>query len=438
MHKVKKEGCRMKKEKREKRSFTACGWLLALCWLIYTCSLIGKVNYAANITQVESFYGVSHADAGMVSTFYFFAYGAGQIFNGVFCKKYNLKYTIFGSMLVSGEINLAIALLPSGYFSLIKWLWLVNGVALSVLWPSLIRFLSESLPRSKMSRASVVMGTTTATGTFLIYGLSSVYALFDLFKLAFYTAAVAMPAAGILWLCVYTPLQKKALEETAKEEALEQANAPVAPAKTPQKGEKIPRELLLTIVLLGLFAVATNFIKDGLTTWVPSILKSSFGFSDSLSIMLTLFLPIVSIFGNIFAVTLYRRLGNFVLLCGVLFLAAGALIGGVIGFLSVGLAVFTLIAFALTSFCASSSNSTITSIFPLYMKGKVNSGLLAGVLNGCCYVGSTISSYGLGLVADNWGWTTVFRLLFAVCVAVVVTALVYGVCKGTIKKKKTE
>lgn len=67
-------------------------WLLFLCWLVYTVSLLGKVNYAANITQIESFYKVSHADAGMASTFYFFAYGIGQVVNGLLCKKYNLKY----------------------------------------------------------------------------------------------------------------------------------------------------------------------------------------------------------------------------------------------------------------------------------------------------------------------------------------------------------
>lgn len=417
------------------RNATAGGLLLMLCWLVYTCSLIGKVNYAANITQVESFYQISHADAGMVSTFYFFAYGAGQIFNGVFCKKYNLKYVVFGSLLVSALVNLSIGLLPNGQFGFIKWLWLINGIALSVLWPCLIRLLSETLPRSKMARASVVLGTTTATGTFLIYGLSSVYAIFSAFKLAFYTAAIIMPAVALLWLFSYSVLTKKALAETAIEEENVEKTETVSPVQTAQR-DKMPRDLLVTVVLLGVFAVATNFVKDGLTTWVPSILKSSFGFTDSLSIMLTLFLPVVSIFGNVFALKMYGKTKNFVFSCGLLFLGAGALIGVVIGCLRIQLAVFTLIAFALTSFCAGSSNSTITSIFPLQMKGKINSGLVAGVLNGCCYVGSTISSYGLGLVADKWGWTTVFWLLFAVCVGVVAISSVYGIYNGFKKRKR--
>ena len=89
----------------------------------------------------------------------------------------------------------------------------------------------------------------------------------------------------------------------------------------------------------------------------------------------------------------------------------------------------TLVCFAIVSMFISSSNSVITSIFPLFMKGKVNSGLIAGILNGFCYLGSMISSYGLGAIADDWGWSVVFWVLFAICVLVVAIACIYGICK---------
>ena len=69
------------------------------------------------------------------------------------------------------------------------------------------------------------------------------------------------------------------------------------------------------------------------------------------------------------------------------------------------------------------------------MKGKVNSGLVAGLLNGFCYLGSTLSSYGLGLIADNFGWSAVFWVLLAVCSLVCVGAVAYLTIKKTIKKK---
>ena len=55
-------------DKKNKRA----ALLIILCWLVYTCSYIGKLGYNANITQIETLFGVTHAEAGMVSTFFFF------------------------------------------------------------------------------------------------------------------------------------------------------------------------------------------------------------------------------------------------------------------------------------------------------------------------------------------------------------------------------
>jgi sugar phosphate permease len=81
-----------------------------------------------------------------------------------------------------------------------------------------------------------------------------------------------------------------------------------------------------------------------------------------------------------------------------------------------------------------SSNTLITSLFPMEMKGKINSGLIAGVLNGFCYVGSTLSTYGLGAIADAftdkeakyYGWNEVFWTIFAICIVVSAAAVVYA------------
>ena len=69
--------------------------LILLCWLVYTCSYMGKVNYSANINPIMDFYKIDHSTAGLVSTFFFFSYGVGQVVNGLFCKKYNLKWIVF-------------------------------------------------------------------------------------------------------------------------------------------------------------------------------------------------------------------------------------------------------------------------------------------------------------------------------------------------------
>ena len=410
-----------------KKKLSASITLILLCWLVYACSYIGKVNYSANINQVMEFYNVDHSSAGLASTFFFFAYGAGQVVNGLFCKKYNLKWMIFSSLVLSGLINLIVGI--TNNFAIIKYLWLFNGFAMSILWPSLIRLLSESLDKSVMPKASMIMGTTVATGTFLVYSLSALFVKIN-FKLSFYLPACIFFVVACVWLFSCSSLIAKAKGEN-KEDEPQIAN--VAEKKDVNYNKML---IMLSICTLAIYGVATNLIKDGLTTWVPSILKEQYDLGSSLSIILTLALPVVSIFANAFAIKIHSKIPDFVLQCAITFLCAGLIIGGVIAGLSLNQFIITLIGFTLVCFLVSSCNSLITSIFPLFMKGKVNSGLIAGILNGFCYLGSTISSYGLGEIADNFGWTMVFWVLLCVCVFVCVVATVYLLLRNRIDKNK--
>ena len=409
-----------------KKGTKASVMLMWLCWLIYACSYMGKVNYAANINEVMAFYQVNHSTAGLASTFFFFAYAIGQVVNGLLCKKYNLKWMIFLSLMVSGVINFIVGI--SSSFNVVKYLWLLNGFSMSILWPSLIRTLSENVSKKNMSKASVVMGTTVATGTFLIYALSALFVKLD-FKISFVMPACIFFAVAFLWLFAFSGIVKKARAESDEEEI-------EAVAQSAGKAEPFNKSvLLLTIVMLAIYGVATNLIKDGLTTWVPSILKEQYQLDNSFSIILTLALPAVAMFANYFAVNVHKKIPDYVMQSAMVFLLSGIIIAAVIGGLSLNQFVLTLIGFTLVCFLVSSSNSMITSIFPLFMKGKVNSGLIAGILNGFCYLGSTISSYGLGLIADEFGWTAVFWVLLSVCAVVCVGAVIYLLIKKIIVKK---
>jgi len=409
-------------EKSKKRAVWALIWL---CWLPYAASYVGKVNYAANINQVMEYYSVDHAQAGLVSTFLFFSYGIGQFINGFLCKKYNIRWMIFLSLTVSGAANLAVAFTPS--FAVVKYLWLINGLALSILWATTVRLLTETLSKRDMAKATLVMGTTVASGTLAIYGLSAIFTVFDAFKLAFAVAGVLLPAVAVLWAVALPGVTRRAKAASLEYEA-EDAQKGSTPTET--QNASSGAALYIMIAVLAIFAVAVNLINDGLKTWVPSIMKETYGLGDSLSIVLSLALPLVAIFSNVFSVWMHEKFPNFVLQCGISFAGAALVMGIVIAGLSLGQFATTLLGFAAVCFLIASCNNLITGVFPLFMKDKINSGRIAGVLNGFCYLGSTISSYGLGVIADNGGWNAVFYLLLGVCLAIVLIAAVYLACVG--------
>ena len=399
--------------KGDRKHFDETTLLIALCWLVYTCSYLGKLGYNANITQIETSYSVSHSTAGMVSTFFFFAYGIGQIFNGIFCKKYNIRFVVFGSLLISSVMNILVAV--SKDFACIKYFWLVNGVALSILWPSLIRLLSEMLDKASIGRAVVVMGTTVASGTFLVYGLSALFVARLSYTVMFFVAGILLPLIAIIWFFAYPKLTKK--QESGQEQCSQE--------ETAKNGRN--SAFWLSVCALAVFAIIDNLVKDGLTTWVPMILKETYILPDYISILLTMILPILAIFGTGVAITLHKKIKDFVGLSSLMFFAAALLIGLVIVCLPTGLVPITLGSFGLVSCLMAGVNNIVTSMAPLYWKEKVNSGLLAGILDGFCYLGSTLSAYGLGFVAEKGGWIAVFILLLSLCALPVLIAICYGV-----------
>lgn len=396
---------------RSKSNKNAALFLILMGWLVYTVSCMLKLSYAANITQILDHYNITKADAGLVSSLFALTYGIGQFVNGFLCKKYNIKWMLFASLFISGLINFFIAISPS--FEPIKYLWLINGFVMSVLWPTLVRMLSESLPQRDLSKSSVIMGTTTATGTLIVYGLSSYFATMSNFKLAFYTTSIASIAAAFICILGYNRFVSRARKVREEEGYIK---IPDDPVKDP-KHTGIEKHIFhISIGVICFYAICSNLIKDGITTWVPSILKEEFSMTDSLAILLTLFMPMISIFGNAFALTVHKRIPDYTTHCFTFFMLMAVFITIIIGSLSLKSVFLVLAGLTVSCFFASSLNSLLTSIFPMFMRGKIDSGKFAGILNGCCYFGSVISSYGLGYIAEHFGWTMVFIFLIAFCI----------------------
>lgn len=402
--------------------------LIVACWLVYTASYLGKYCYSCNLNGIIGYYGVSHADAGLVSTMFFFAYGAGQIINGILCRKYNARFIITFSLLVSAAINLVVFFLPS--FFTLKYLWLLNGFSLSFLWSVLSTVLSRCLSDENLKKAVVIMSMSTPVGTFIAYLLGALFTKVNFFNLSFLTGSIALFAIGVIWFFSYGKLTSgktygKSGETSAKSGETVATNEVL---HTDENYSAEKRNAMVTLVFLGVFAVINNLVKDGLSTWMPSVLKEKYDLSESGSIALSLALPFLSVFAAFVATKLNDKVKSFVFTAVILF-AVSALLMPIIIWGDFGGFILPLCVFALIALLMSAVNSVVTTMAPMYMRNFFFSGTLAGILNGCCYLGSTISSYGLGKIADELSWNAVFIIIFAFCIAAVVLGGAYFIRK---------
>ena len=392
--------------------------LIVIACLVYSFAYTGRYSYNANIAPIMAFYNVTRAEAGLTGTFFFFAYGAGQLIHAIFCRFYPRKYIIPGVLGVSAILNIAVFCgVP---FGAIKYLWLLNGICQSVLWPTLVLVLSDTMDSVMMKRAVFAMSLTVVIGTVISYGGSAIFNLFDLFRGAFLLGAVLMVAIGIAWLIGYDTL-------TLENAGLAEAHAASSEATTAGGGSRkraANGALIGLFAVCGLFMAVDNFVKDGLNTWTPVILKERFGVGDSLSIVLTVALPFCGVFGAMLALRMNRKISDFRALSGSLLLLLSVCICGILLSMKLESMVLTVAFLGVVSCFAHGINSIMTSIMPFAMRDKVNPGFLAGLMNSAGYVGSTASAYGLGVIADRTDWNTVmYILLFA---SVGVTLLAWG------------
>ena len=404
--------------------------LIVIACLVYSFAYTGRYSYNANIAPIMAFYNVTRAEAGLTGTFFFFAYGAGQLIHAIFCRFYPRKYIIPGVLGVSAILNIAVFCgVP---FGAIKYLWLLNGICQSVLWPTLVLVLSDTMDSVMMKQAVFAMSLTVVIGTVISYGGSAIFNLFDLFRGAFLLGAVLMVAIGIAWLIGYDTL-------TLENAGLAEAHAANSEATTAGGGSRkraANGALIGLFVVCGLFMAVDNFVKDGLNTWTPVILKERFGVGDSLSIVLTVALPFCGVFGAMLALRMNRKIRDFRALSGSLLLLLSVCICGILLSMKLESMVLTVVFLGVVSCFAHGINSIMTSIMPFAMRDKVNPGFLAGLMNSAGYVGSTASAYGLGVIADRTDWNTVmYILLFA---SVGVTLLAWGtVLLGHLRKRRT-
>ena len=98
----------------------------------------------------------------------------------------------------------------------------------------------------------------------------------------------------MLWFFGMSTIQKSKKEAKTEEK------------KASQKLKLTP-VFVISILVILISAVTNGFIKDGVTTWVPSILKEEFGVPASLSIIVTLLLPVLSIFGASLVKILHKK-----------------------------------------------------------------------------------------------------------------------------------
>ena len=396
-------------------------FLILLSCLTYSTAYIGRLCYGANLISIRGEFGVDQAIAGTVSSFYFFSYAAGQLINAFIAKYCNPKYTVTFAMIVSALCNLGIALSPS--IEPMKYIWLVNGLAQSMLWCNILNIQSRYLASKDIGRCIIWNCMTYSIGTFISYGISALLNEIGIsWRAVFLFAFASVFTVGLTWFFGVRRTEYRfhhdgaEIEEEPKKEVASPVNTPMGKVKlfTPY--------FIFVFIFACVGAACSVFIRDGVVTWLPSILENDFGLKESLSILLTMILPEISLLGAFLVKWLKKHLRSHLFLESLLFAVSGIAVFSIVLLYPLKNAVLTLFFFAVMYLMVCGIVNVTTSLIPFSIRKYGNVGSISALLDACCYAGAVCSTYAFGAIADNSGWKAV--ILIAALVAIVSAAVV--------------
>lgn len=378
---------------------------IAACWMAYSFSYIGRLNFSASMADMTSSGVLLKSQAGAVTTGFFICYGCGQFLSGMLGDRINPRYLVFAGLVCSSLINFGIAMGPPLWFMIV--LWSLNGFAQSLLWAPICKIVSDRVSSNRRQKACTALATTMAGGTLMAYILSAVLINAFGWKAAFISGSSATLLAAVTWIIVTTKIEHDADKNGVEEDIV---------AVHEDDGEEVPHEEIPTnlwqllcvsgLTILALVGGVQGVLKDCMSTWVPTFIEDMFNMGSVISILTGAFLPIFGFFGPIFTNKLMMKTRDELSSLFILFLISSGCLAMLALFGRFSIAI-SIVALALTYACSLGQNMILIGTLPMYFSklGKVST--ITGTMNALCYVTTAAVSWIVGVLVDRTGWTIV-------------------------------
>lgn len=260
------------------------GKMFWLCAITYIIALFGRMSYSAVMVALIANGSMDEAQAGLIGTALFVVYGVSQIFSGLIGDRISPKKMIFVGLIGSGILNLIMGL--TGQYAVMLVVWALNGLFQSTMWSPIARIFAEQMPPDERKKCCNNIAVTYPLATILAYVLATVLLTAWNWRGVFLLAGGMIIITGINWMIRMSWFEKQ-IETSDEIEVIE-----LQPKQT-QKKENILRLLLLSgIVLATIPAMTHGMLRDGIQTWLPTLMTQNFHFGTSASVALDIIIPV--------------------------------------------------------------------------------------------------------------------------------------------------
>ena len=378
----------------EKSKITKMMLILAVVYMI---SYMTRVNFGGLISEIVRAEGLEKSLVSICVTALFATYGTGQLFSGLLGERIQPKKLIAVGLVTSAAMNVLVTVCSSPYQMAV--VWGVNGIAQSFMWPPLVKLMTELFDEQDYKTAIVRVSWGSSAGTAAIYVLGSL--LIGSFS-EVYVFGKSMGWRSVFLLCAVLAFSMVfVVVKTCPE--IENS---LVPEKTESGKTKKPRgKIPFFMIFIMIAIVLIGTLRDGVTTWTPSLISETFGLPTEHSILTGVLIPVFGMisFWVVNAINSKEKFKNELFLSTLIFITGSAAAALLAVFnakspiLSVGLAAFLI-------GCMHGVNMLLVCIVPSRFKKYGNVSFVSGLLNFCTYVGSASATYGIAKIVEKSDW----------------------------------
>ncbi len=382
--------------------------IVTLCTIAYFASYFSRKTFAVVMVDMLEKEVIDRGVAGMVGTALFVFYGLGQLISGYLGDKISPKYLMFSGLMISAVCNLLLPLCENQY--LMIPIWAVNGFAQALLWPPIVRILSDNLSHEKYVTANLIVTCGAHVSTIILYLYAPICILFMSWESVFFTSTIFSVIVGIIFIIAMSFAvsgDKKKADSDASVSTI--------------SGEPLFSVFKRSgVLMIFVCIIAMGFLRDGIESWLPTLYSEAFGRDSSESILVSVALPIFSII-SLFAVRIVHKgkvFNNEARGAGILFALSVVLcipLSILISLESVICRVICLLLAGIVCACMHSCNFLLISCVPGRLAKTGRASTVSGLCNACTYIGAAGSMYGIALVSKHLGWSATVLFWIGIC-----------------------
>ena len=383
--------------------------LAVLFTVTYMASYITRINFGAIISEIEVQTGITRTLLSMSVTGGFITYGIGQIVSGVCGDYFSPKKLVSLGLAASVAMNLLMMISSNPYVMLA--IWCVNGFAQAFMWPPIVKIMVEVFSEEYYKKMAVRISWASSYGTIAIYLIAPLIITLLNWRFVFLFSSIC----GVITIFLWNKYSVD-IDRTKKVSA-------------PQPNSKNANYLLLTPVVIGIMIaiILQGMLRDGVTTWMPTYIADVYNLDTAVSILTGIVMPLFSIACTQITSKLYRHKIKSPVTCSVIMFIIGTTVSTILYFCSGGSAIVSIICSAILTGAMHGVSSMLTAMVPPFFKKYGNVSTVTGVLNACAYVGSGISTFGIAIISENYGWQ--INILIWCLIAVLGTLICFACIK---------